>query len=108
MYQSIQNSICNGFFTNYIVPAYNRQLTGDDRGFAAMPVLNDFHQIHPLLFFQMCESKVVKYEHLCLGELLNKLVNGSINAAHLGSQQQLLKIEVGYTVTLGTSLMSQC
>lgn len=90
MHQSVQDGICNGLFTDYIIPAGHGQLDGKNGWRFTIPVFNYSHQAKLLLLFEMGQSKIIKDQQIGLCKVFKELEDGSFNARDFGFQQEFL------------------
>ena len=95
MQETVQDCIGDSFFSDDFIPALYGQLTDDDGGFFSMPVLDEFHQVELVLFFQMGEPKVVQYQQVCFGDAVKELDCRAFQPCHFGFEHEFLGVEVG-------------
>src|SRR5215472_11075896 len=68
MDDSVEDGVGEGRFADQIVPAVDRDLAGDQRGAAAVAVLDDLQQVMTLLGSERLETPVVEDQELDAAE----------------------------------------
>ena len=105
--QAIQNRISNGWVSDIFVPVFNRQLTGNDGGGMAMPLLDDLQEIPPFRICHGGQSQVVDGKEMGFAELGHDL---SVTTIGFGQCEVVIKLrgtDVESSVAFTASLMSQ-
>ena len=104
MYNSVEYSIRQSFFREYIKPVYHRQLTGDDCRFSHMPVFKDFYKVKLLLVIQRSQSKVIKNQEVCFSQLIKEVNTVSFESCYFESRYKFLYVLVNDRISLSTGL----
>ncbi len=67
---TIQNGICDRGLADHVVPFDHGQLGGDQRGFSAIALLEDFQKIEALLIVEGMGAPIVQDQQLDASELV--------------------------------------
>ena len=68
--ESVADGICDGGFTDVIVPLGHGELAGEDRGLVPVAILDDLEEISALGFGDPHEPPVVDHEDIDPGDLV--------------------------------------
>src|SRR5262249_54249173 len=61
--KAIEDGIGISWFADEVVPGFDRELAGDQRGGAAMALLDDLHEIAPLAGGEPVGTEIVEQQH---------------------------------------------
>ena len=78
MDKSVEDGVCECGLANGFMPACDRQLTGDNRGVVAVPVVEYFEQFAPSGISNRADAPVVEHEYGRLGQVSQKFGVGTI------------------------------
>ena len=73
MDEPVEDGVGEGRFADVIVPGLDRELAGDEGGFAAMAVVEDLEQIAPGIVVEGDQSEVVDQDQIGPGEAAQEL-----------------------------------
>ena len=68
----IEDCVCDGRFSDHVMPLGDGELRGDERRFPAIAFLEDFQQIEALLICERVRSPVVEDQQLDAGEFVDQ------------------------------------
>ena len=105
--ESIEDRVGDRGLADQLVPVFDFELTGDDRGLSVLSILDELEEIAAFGVVESGESEVVQNEQIGLGEPLEQLgirTGASCNEEVL---QHARNAEVKGRVSLTTRLMSQ-
>jgi hypothetical protein len=64
MHDAVENRVGERGIAQVLVPAVDRQLTGDDRRAVAIPVIEDLEQVLALRAFERDEAPIIEDQHV--------------------------------------------
>ena len=88
MDQPVEDGVCHSGIADHFMPVFNRQLAGDYCAFEAMPVLQDFQYIAPLLGTEGGQSPVIQQQDIHAGERAHQLRITSVPPGDMQVLQQ--------------------
>lgn len=107
MQETVQDCVGDCFLPEDFTPAGYGQLADDDGGFSAVPVLDEFHQVELVLFFQMGKAEVVQDEQISFGDAVKELDCGAFESGHFGFEHEFLGVQVGGFESQQTGLVPE-
>ena len=108
VHQAIEDRVPKRGIADHVVPVFDGQLTGDERGPTTGPILDELEEIATLAIPQRSESPVVEDEQVGLGEGLHYLAVRAIGArVHELFTQQPGEPDVAHAVPLPTRTVSE-
>ena len=78
---TVEDGVGESRFTDDIVPLLQRQLAGDQDGGVVVSVLDDFHEIAPLIGVETVRAPIVEDQEVRLGEGPEQVGVASVGAA---------------------------
>lgn len=106
MRDTVHNCVTHRGITYCLVPALHRILWGDDHGFSAMPVLNDFHQYRPFLGVETYKEEVIQYQQRTFLDFLKLSLQDILLFGHLKGTKKFCGICIKGLYSLFTSLIT--
>ena len=76
LHDAVQNGVGDGGVTDPCVPVFDWQLAGDDRGFAAGPVVNDLQQVRTRHAVDGPHAPIIQDQDIGLGQLEQPFAEG--------------------------------
>ena len=103
MDEAVEDGVGEGRVSDDVVPLLDRELAGDEGRADAVPVLEDFEQVVPVLGAERGEPPVVEHEDLGLGERFEQLRITTVGAGdgERGEQPGQPQVEGAVAVTAG-------
>ncbi len=68
----IEDCVCDGGFSDHVMPLGDGKLRGDERRFPAIALLEDFQQVEALLVRERVGSPVIEDKQLDAGEFVDQ------------------------------------
>ncbi len=78
MHEAVEDRVRKGGVADQVVPVLDGELAGDERGAAAVAILQDFEEVAPLEVAERREAPIIKQEQVGLGEGGEQLRVGAV------------------------------
>ena len=77
----VQDGVGNGGFANHGVPLCDRQLSGDQSGFASVALFKDFEKVKALLIIEAMGAPIIQDQQLDPSELVDETREAAFEAS---------------------------
>jgi len=103
VHQPVEDGIAKRGVPDAGVPVVDRQLTGDQRGAAPDPILDQFKEVAPFAVAEWGQAPVVEDEQIDLGQGLHQLPVGAVGArVHELLAEEAREAHIAHGVALPT------
>ena len=107
LHEPIKHGVGHGLVTYPFVPVFDGQLTGNDGGAVACPVVNDLQQIGPGLTVHGRHAPVVQHKHVGVFERVKPARKRAVGVANAQLLTQARNPQVQRTVTAPAGMLGQ-
>jgi len=108
VHKSIEDGVSDGRIIEPGVPVVDRQLAGDEGGFAAAAVVDDFEQIVPRRLIKRGHAPVVKDQYIDASQLHEQAAEAAVGMRDAKRLRQARHALVKHWKALATGLLSEC
>ena len=105
--EAVEDGVAQGGIGNPLMPGGYGELAGDDGGGSAMPIIDDFQQVAPLLGRQWGQAPVVKNEQLDPGQPLQHAGVAPVTAGQAERLQQPRQAVVEHAAAVAAGLVAE-
>ena len=105
--EAVADGVGQGRLAKIVVPLSGRQLARDDRGAAAVAILEDFEEIAPFLILDGGETPVIEDEAIEAGQLGEQADVGAIGAGQREVVEEARGAPIVGAVALAAGLMGE-
>lgn len=107
VYEPVEDGIGDGGIGDGLMPGSHRELTGDDCGSRAVPVIEDLEEFLVLAILTLCYAPIIYDKDLGSGDLLKKPGKAPIGLSKGEASEEFGDIEVECPMALAACLMGQ-
>ena len=108
MHEAVEDSVGEGRIADDLVPSVDRQLAGDQRRAGAITVLDDFHEVAPLVGREPIWAPVIEDQQIGLGERAEQAREAAVSVRQFEIGKEARHASVMHRIAITAGFLRQC